>query len=266
MQKAIKFNLKKGMKDDVLLKALQGKISGETRQEIQQFMSRSMEDETIHEILLIEDKYAIVLKRERKDILIPSLPLQKKETSNTPTRVFSPALPMISKEETHTIEKTESINEYYLAGINDEGYYFLHPLEGFETHFMPHNRFPTMKEVLAWVNREDEGYFGRIQGDMVYKYAHRGERLSGTSRQFCKVVLGRHTISADQIIFNARTKTVIVDNDQSDGASSQTVIYHPEHGVKTIDIPRHHQLVITGQRGRDIELDESKGIAVSGFD
>lgn len=266
MQKAIKFNLKKGMKDGVLLKALQGKISGETRQEIQQFMCRSTENETTHEILLVEDKYAIILKRELKNIVIPMMPPQRKEIHNTSTRVFSPVLPKICKETTYTIEKTEPMNEYYLAGINDEGYYFIHPLEGFEAHFIAQNRFPTMKEVLAWVNREDEGYFGRIQGDMVYKYVHINENYYGTSPMFCKVILGRHTITADRIIFNNRTKTVIVDNDQSDGALSQVVIHHPEHGVKTIDLPRHHQLIITGQRGRDIEIDESKGVASSGFD
>lgn len=271
--KQIKFRLKKGTKDDILLKELRGKTSGETQQEIQQFMTTTDEISPTHEVLLVEDQYAIILKKDIKHTLITPTPTPTPNTDLSYEQIMKGCAPIQTKETITEIKqeekpttKQELVNKYYLAGINDEGYYFIHRLDGFEEQFLVTNRFPTMKTILAWVNREDQGYFGRIQGDMVYKFAHRSERLHFTSREFCKVYLGSHQITADAIVFDNNSKTVLVWNDESNGAHSQAVLYHREHGVKTIDIPRHHQIVITGQRGRDIEFDESKGIASAGFD
>lgn len=274
--KQIKFRLKKGMKDNVLLVELRGKTSGETQQEIQQFMTKSEDLSPTHEVLLVEDQYAIILKRELKHRIIqPTQTPQPTQTIDTSyEQILKPHAPIQTKEiiveETKEQEPTHEeklTNRYFLAGINDEGYYFIHRLDGFEEQFLVTNRFPTMKQVLAWVNREDQGYFGRIQGDMVYKYMHVNERHQRTSNEFCKVVLGRHMITSDQIAFDNTTKTILVwhNDNNGTGARADAVISHPEHGVKTIEIPRNHQLVITGQRGRDIEFDESKGVA-AGFD
>lgn len=61
------FNLKAGMKGEELLKELRGRISGESRQQIQTFFQAHTPLQEVplpsHEVVLADDEYAVIDKR-----------------------------------------------------------------------------------------------------------------------------------------------------------------------------------------------------------
>jgi len=65
------------------------------------------------------------------------------------------------------------VEEYYLSGISDEGKYFMRQLSA-EAITKP------MDELLQWINRNDELFAIRIQGDVLLQFRSCGNRRINT--------------------------------------------------------------------------------------
>src|SRR3990172_2794834 len=61
---------------------------------------------------------------------------------------------------------------YYFCGINDEHKYFIRPLKNFPFEKYKGNLTPTIEDIANWVNRVDEGFDTRVQGDVLAKFVH----------------------------------------------------------------------------------------------
>lgn len=139
-----KFNLKEGMSDEILWNELTNVgISGETKQEVQGFKEPGKDyykktGKPLHQVLMANTKYAVIRKNNV------------------------------------TIDPLGGISDnfsYYLCGINDEGQYFVRPL--FTLPRFPET--PNLQQVVDWVNRKDQGFLDRVQGDVLIKFIHKAE-------------------------------------------------------------------------------------------
>lgn len=137
------FSLKEGMSDDVLWAELDRVgISGETRQEVIFFKKpesfhQQIDDIPLHNVLMSNREYAVLRK------------------SYVYVDIFG------------------SVNEswtYYWSGINDEGKYFIRPIKEF-----PWTEKPKLEEIADWVDRKDDGFERRVQGDVLIKFIHKSD-------------------------------------------------------------------------------------------
>lgn len=130
---AIQFNLHQGMKAKEIVKELRGKIAGESRMETVVllmswennpiFQTDKLELKNRVEIVSDNGKYALLLEYKLHGGNIMSI--------------------------------------FWLTGINDEGTYFLRPLEG-----IPEQTLRDFDKILSWLDKKDMG-FTRIQGDIL---------------------------------------------------------------------------------------------------
>lgn len=125
----ISFELKQGMIDQEIYNLLDGKISGEGTEQIQLFMYPRHEDfkdkpEVLHSVIKSNEKYAIIKKAKT---------------------LWSQV-------------------QYYLTGINDEGWYFLHDLPN---DVQPEKN--SIDDILKRINFVNDG-FERIQGDILLRF------------------------------------------------------------------------------------------------
>ena len=155
----IKFNLRKGMKPDAILNELNGHVSGETRELYQAFRDPAKRHaiqlgDPLHKVIgtgmANGQKYAIIEK-----IYTHSEMDSRYETGSDGKTYESGKIKII---------KTD--RSYFLAGINDEGMYFVHPMDkdGIKIYWQTGK----MQDVLHRINRTSEG-FTRIQGDVLVK-------------------------------------------------------------------------------------------------
>lgn len=71
------------------------------------------------------------------------------------------------------IDQFGSINRnssFYFCGINDEGKYFIRPLKNFP---LQNYEKPNINDIANWVNRVDEEFDIRIQGDVLAKFVNK---------------------------------------------------------------------------------------------
>lgn len=127
----IEFNLKIGQVNDQIYQELKDKVSGESSQQMAEFYYPNTEvekrrwqaPEIMHEVINADEHYAV-------------------------------------------IQKNWSVMEekrYYLTGISDEGFYFVHEIPDTLVQ-----RQLTMQQLVDAVNMKDQGY-ERIQGDVITK-------------------------------------------------------------------------------------------------
>ena len=192
--------------------------------------------------------------------------------------------------------------EYYVAGINDERHYFVRQLAG-----IPESKLVTSGKAVDWLNREDQG-FHRIQGDLVIKFmpysrynrlaqSHNGRRRyryrlgiasSGSSHHhqgrrrqledrafmqddYSKVLrpfiddwihtdFGNHTVSVE-----GDREVMLAPSLQGRGKimepliieGEELVFEHPEHRAVAVEMPEDHYAVLMSQRGAMPVLRES---------
>ncbi len=224
----IEFNLHKGMTPKEIFAELKGRVSGETRQEMQQFYQRVVDvreadDDGVlrlgptHEIVASDGEYAVIRRND---------------------------------------------GSFYFCGINDEGKYFVHRMDGAPFSFAMD--MTSMEPVLNWVNRVDEGFVMRVQGDILIQFVPKHWLHQERSSNYWSFIpeppsvlhsdsyfvglhksvrLGNHNISTDGEIFSQTSLLTLV-------LGTQVVLQHPEHGIKTVDIPKDHMAVLAGQNGR----------------
>lgn len=247
------FNLQVGMKFPEIYKELHGRVSGETSNEVQEFYKDLTDTGVLkkiadtnrmfggnrikydsHEVVTANGQYAIIQKN----------------------RVTS---------YTGSIRKSES--EHYIAGINDEQQYFIHQISSL-------HRPLDIESVLKHINRAEEGFTERLQGDILLKfvpykdtphfytlgenrlpyarekhpvtaYINPAHRTAEPDQEFT-IELGRHTLLVKNRAKREETETgvyVVVESDLIE-------IMHPEHKKTVREIPEGHFAVLANQLGR----------------
>jgi hypothetical protein len=317
MKNAVVFKLKKGMKDGEVEAELHGRTSGESRQELQSFLHPRRDVETLGlptlEVLGDNGEYALVTSREittyvravntgiplcRLDEPIPksiSMPIGEvgitiPDNPNADVEIFYVG----AEKSTYLVDyQTEHAHNTrdYIAGINDEGRYFVHPIDRI---YNASKNVYDFEEMINYLNRTDQGFSKRIQGDLLLQFIpitretrHYTEgdyrmhyespgrnwnlRYDADVRIFVSregvdvrdlpksISLGNHTVSTDGLVLPTKNRDYLIVD-----CGSQVVIQHPQHGIVVENIPKHHYALITGQRGRDLRI-ESHGSG-NGFD
>jgi hypothetical protein len=190
----VKFNLKPEMKNQEFYNEVIGKISGETRQQVQQYllsiynirepslesdsitlmscpiyhMQKEREQEITHQVLAVDrvdgKDYALIEK-----IYYYLEECRHCNKKHIPVRYTKEQLLLLLQF--NCFHRARGLPEYFLMGINEDDNdqkYFIHPLWLIPDILVSKNE---LKEILEWVNRVDEGYEGRIQGDIIYQFA-----------------------------------------------------------------------------------------------
>lgn len=133
-------NLKKGMTEDEILGELNGRVHGETSQEFANFVNKKFNhidhEYQFHEVVLANNEYALLVKWNHSRGLSGKLEFQP---------------------------------EYFLAGISDEGYYFVKEIPNFLYLFETFP--PSLEEILDKINKKEDSY-QRIQGDVLFRFAN----------------------------------------------------------------------------------------------
>jgi len=223
MVKRVKFSLRDGMTPEQLLSAVKGKISGETQQAALSF-----------EESLTKENVSVTVKTDK---------------------VRETAVVRILTSTTDSLSLPTYIEETYLVGINDEGFYYVHELIDIPP------TIKTIEELLSWVNRADQGFAERVQGDILLQFIRKpeikddygGKFISnlqipnGISSDFYQVdgdaMLGNHKILTDGEVFRNYENFFIV-------IGETLTLQHPQHGIKTITIPKGTAALLAPQRGR----------------
>lgn len=189
------------MTDEELLTELRGRVSGETGAELVKFFEIQEEtlakfygtdlpdgskySVTVprHEVVMDNGEHALLLKYEVKTgtevheqktkvknmkyVFEKQSLKDAKRPNNETVEIISvgAVVPVETEEEVVTkkdvpFERLAKV--FYLAGINDEGKYFVHRMEG-----LPIEHIKSMEDVLSWANRSDEGFVKRLQGDIL---------------------------------------------------------------------------------------------------
>jgi hypothetical protein len=131
------FAIKKGMSDEILWNEIDKiGVSGESKQEVVSFKKPEKEhvqlrNQPLHNVIMSNEQYAIIRKIHT--------------TTDSLGGVTDKYL-------------------YYLCGINDEDQYFIRPL------IKVPKTVRTIDEIVDWVNRKEQGFTDRLQGDVVFKF------------------------------------------------------------------------------------------------
>jgi hypothetical protein len=144
-------------------------------------------------------------------------------------------------------------------GINDEGEYYAHEVQNVPSQVR------NMAQLLDWMNRLDEGYTHRVQGDILLQFV-RCEAAEGTDAK--RLVGGpldgreiyvdtpsrdfEQRIGNHQIIVPAEgaVREVWTQEGRVWTVSAQElVMLHPQHQMRTVQIPRGTVAILAAQRG-----------------
>jgi hypothetical protein len=186
----VKFNLSVGMRNEELLKELKGKISGESRQQVQEYLSLEPEGLLNPSYLLIKypNKHCPLLFKEKnvtinnhgkydRDIL-KVVAIHNQQTNQyaiIKKTYYDVELCYHCKTHYRIAEIKRPYRQpiYFLCGINDDDQlYFLHPLYEIPDRLIQGAEVNgNIKGVLEWANRVNEGYEGRLQGDIIYQFS-----------------------------------------------------------------------------------------------
>lgn len=199
-------------------------------------------------------------------------------------------LDLIAKERskismTPIVKTGELLKRFYLIGINDEGMYFVRPLQE-----VPLDKIKSIDALLAWLNKTDLGYTKRIQGDIVIRfmeknrdnlqYKHRlGETVgkalflakrsyrlpkNGNNKGFTDWYMPTSTSLRRELNFGDHRIKVIgrgrIALPHMSGMyaieplvvdAKKFKMTHSEHGELIVEVPAGHYAVLGSQRGRD---------------
>jgi len=242
------FGLKKGMKYKEIYNELHYRISGETRGEVIEFFR---DDTDIRTRNTMDEMNRIF----GKDSIIHS-PLEVINDNGKFAIILKSTLSTVRKSICRTDEKK------YISGINDEGEYFVHGLYGYHGD-------DSIDNILDWINRKDEGFTERLQGDILLKFipysdidnndryligmpdldhdyveVHPSNRTKRQSQ--LTIELGRHILLVRNMAHDCsvgRGRYIIIESDIIE-------IVHPEHKKTVREIPDNNFAVIANQRGR----------------
>ena len=228
----IEFGIKKDMNKEELYNELHGRISGETQGQAAMVMQTIKEGETD---IFIDPKNEYSLIR---------ITATTQDMMNCPVNSY----------------------RYFLIGVNDEGLYFTHELNAEDVW-----QHKTFEELLAWVNRADEGFSTRIQGDILLQFVKlviKGDRESSEyssriefelrlingrdigyrwekldpQRYTVENMMGNHKIISNNIYMKDREYWLVQDK--------ELILEHPQHGITKIGIPEGFAVLLATQRGR----------------
>ena len=226
----IKFNIRKDMSNMELYNELHGRISGETQGQAQVTLQSIQNGET-DVFINPTNEYSLV-----------------RVTATTQDLMNNPVLSY----------------RYFLMGVNDEGLYFTHELNANDVW-----RCKTFDELIMWVNRADEGFSHRIQGDILVQFVKPLKRdldsehnkfevilLNGncvdywekmdperyTQRGYVGNMFGNHKIISNNIYFSSRDYRLVQDK--------ELILEHPQHGITKMGIPEGFSALLATQRGR----------------
>lgn len=236
-------------------------ISGETTQELVEFREpeqyHRFDDAKIplHNVIMSNDKYAVIRK------------------SYVYADIFG--------------SNYESWS-YYFCGISDEHKYFIRPMKN-----VPFTSKPTIEEVADWVNRIDDGFDLRIQGDVLGRFIKlkdvtitdgrnkvrdvfsliRQKEYDTTKSIFQDIRLqagSYYTITYNNHNFDKITdKPIRLGNHKLfvEGEvfvskeipflciiADSLILQHREHQIKELKIPNDSAVILAAQRGRDFYL------------
>lgn len=263
MHKPSGFNLAVGMTNKQIYNELHRKTSGETEQEVKFLLSTDHSPTSIHaidratkifgkgqiigpalEVVDANERYALIKKTHMRGAGTQSSPIQNDEI-------------------------------YYLTGINDEGYYFVHAVD-LRQIVQDLKRSSTLSELVDYTNRKDEGY-ERLQGDVLYRfidiklniikdyeYTLNGRTYSTSHARplddpiLSPIRLGNHEVYYTGNYVSHPNHTVIL--------GTKIIMKHPQHADVVLDIPEGKAALLTHQRGRDVVLPDSMTQRVSNFD
>lgn len=204
----VKFNLSVGMRNKELLKELKGKISGESRQQVQEYLSVEPEGFSNPSYFLIRypNKDCPLLFKEKnvisnqekydRDILKVIAINDHQINQYAIIKKTYYDLELCRHCKTHhriaEIKKPSRQPIYFLSGINDDDQlYFLHPLYEIPDRLIQDAEVNgNIKGVLEWTNKDNEGYEDRLQGDIIYQFSkieeHEHVDPNTPSLCFCK--------------------------------------------------------------------------------
>ena len=177
--------------------------------------------------------------------------------------------------------------EHYLAGISDEGKYFVRPLGD-----IAESRTTKPQSALDWLNRADQGFW-RLQGDLVVKFmpyrknrlpvagqrrnaflfrlgisAENGdaiEQMAEKNNDFSRPItymrngdfwpnsrrFGNHELIVEgwpeELIMSPAFTGNVIEPMIVEGAEIE--LHHPEHDTVYTEIPDNHYAVLASQRG-----------------
>ena len=276
-----KMRLHKDMTSADIINEMCGRTSGETRQEIQQIFK----DDTIP-----NSQTQNMIERARKYLgeAMRTVPhLQVLDIGEVDGHVYA----LVRKGILTNAWPSESVHyssRYFIVGINDEGFYFIHPLESYKGIV----EYKTVKEMVDWMNRKHDGFVGRLQGDVLFKlidaskwkvvlstiksntdYGADGHELiyyntqlrlyqdPNALRDLNEIDLGCHKI----MCLGKITRETCYNHSYNDQLfsywvieSDQVVLTHPEHEQVKMDIPKNHIMVIAPQDGRSARESRSQ--------
>jgi|SRR5687768_2931477 len=264
------FKLRKGMTGKQIFNEMHLHTSGEAQQEVAEFLHDDVNSVKVSGPLAEAQKaLAVELRKEPWEVL---------DVQEIEGRMYA----LVKKNRLNKIDDNRRTRQslsytatYALAGINDEGFYFVHPLET----FVGDASKESLRNIVDWVNRKYDGFYGRLQGDILYKmiplekdsatyYTYNVSRFSSPhliqKEEFDKIQnpdsdsielsledLGRHRLAARGVIATHQVDpTVSFRTNYWSVIANKVVIHHPEHQKTELEIPKNHVLVLAVQDGR----------------
>lgn len=191
------------MKGDKLLNEFKGRISGESRRQVQEILQKPGLSDSTDDMKWCMFRKLSLRKLRRQGILKviakdKGYALIEKTWYNLQWLNHQCICGNfhILKKETDSYAQESRLPKYYLSGINeDDELYFLHPLFRAPDNAIKEAKWNNnLEPILEWVDRKDEGIDGRIQGDILYKdisYDNIDANLH-VRNKFIKLMLERH--------------------------------------------------------------------------
>ena len=221
---SVKFNIRPDMTARQLLSEIKGRIAGENQVAVQEFER--------------------VLNSKGRNL--PTLRIKVEKDS---------AIVQVVKSQQNKLGLLDAYSaRTWLMGINDEGTYFAHELENIPKYTAD------MGELMDWVNRADEGFTERVQGDILLQFAPYSVmkkdgfikvQITGDEKHFSPMTfeataLGNHDLVLPMGVhtYSNRSERYIVVT------GHELTMVHPQHMMRTIQIPRGMAAVLAPQRGR----------------
>ena len=161
MTAVVKFNIREGMTDDELINEIKGRVSGETSAQMVDFY---------HTADLVAAGF-VSLPKFKVELVGESMVMEAKMNQ------YAVILKNILTQENG---KPKLEQHYFIIGINDEGQYFIHSLRGFAQEQLTQVR-KNFDKLMLWVNREDQGFTERLQGDLMVQYVDKTKLWEETS-------------------------------------------------------------------------------------
>lgn len=217
------YALSKGMKTQELLTELHGKTQGENQRErALMFADWEKEQEVIvgskHEningydlkvnrtlpkaqvVMEYPGNYALILEYHIADNDI------RKGTAAGSALPVTDSMPVSDV----LVKKGGLVKKFYLAGINDEGLYFVRPLQG-----IPISKIRDIDALIGWLNKSDAllwpsytgiyGYKDRVQGDILLMFVpYKSDGVQ--NKQFKKNMIGKVTHVSYRLPKNGNNK------------------------------------------------------------